>query len=41
MGKDNRANCYSPEARAVRMVFFNQGGYESQSAAIIVRSGQN
>jgi len=36
MGKDNRANRYSPEtrARAVRMVLDNQGNYESQSAAI-------
>ena len=36
MGKDNRANRYSPErrARAVRMVFDNQGSYENQSAAI-------
>ncbi len=36
MGKDNRANRYSPEtrARAVRMVFDNQGSYESQAAAI-------
>ena len=36
MERDNRANRYSPEtrARAVRMVFDNQGSYESQSAAI-------
>lgn len=36
MERDKRANRYSPEvrARAVRMVFDNQGGYESQSAAI-------
>ncbi len=36
MGKDNRANRYSSEtrARAVLMVFDNQGSYESQSAAI-------
>jgi len=36
MEKDNRANRYSPEtrARAVRMVFDNQGSYESQAAAI-------
>ena len=36
MGRDNRANRYSPDtrARAVRMVFDNQGNYESQAAAI-------
>ena len=36
MGKDNRANRYSPDtrARAVRMVLDNQGSYESQAAAI-------
>ena len=36
MEKDTRANRYSPEtrARAVRMVFDNQGSYDSQSAAI-------
>lgn len=36
MGKDSRANRYSPEtrARAVRMVFDNQGNYELQTAAI-------
>ena len=36
MEKYNRANRYSPEtrARAVRMVFDNQGSYDSQSAAI-------
>jgi len=36
MEKDNRANRYSPETRAgaVRMVFDNQGSYESLAAAI-------
>jgi transposase-like protein len=36
MEKDNRANRYSPEtqARAVRMVFDNQGNYANQAAAI-------
>lgn len=36
MERDNRANRYSPEtrARAVRMVFDNQGSYENQTAAI-------
>ena len=36
MEKDRRANRYSPETRAtaVRMVFDNQGNYESQAAAI-------
>ena len=36
MERDNRANRYSPEtrARAVRMEFDNQGGYENQTAAI-------
>ncbi|SMD11100.1 transposase, partial [Tropicibacter naphthalenivorans] len=36
MERDNRANRYSPEtrARAVRMVFENQGNYASQAAAI-------
>jgi len=36
MEKDHRANRYSPEtrARAVRMVFDNQGSYTNQAAAI-------
>ena len=36
MERDNRSNRYSPEtrARAVRMVFDNQGNYASQAAAI-------
>ena len=36
MKRDNRANRYSPEtrARAVRMVFDNQGNYANQAAAI-------
>ena len=36
MGKNKRANRYSPETRvrALRMMFDNQGSYESQAAAI-------